>query len=123
MRDVEKAIDTAVGRRLFDNLHVRYMTNGRVDQVELPQTERAIENIKTLSFFFVLDDIVPALNKLRSCFPAIGDMQVLNAARVEDEMDIADSEVRRLLLKYTKHDRDLYDFARSYSSEHHLRAA
>ena len=85
---IAELIDTATGRKLFDNLQVRYLMSGQADDVGPAHVEAALKNIRRMSFVFPLAEVDRALAMLRQQFPKIGALQRLNEARIRDEFEL-----------------------------------
>ena len=114
---IERLIDSRLGRQLFDNLHVRYMTNARMDRVDESHLHNALENVLKLSYVFVLENLEVALGELRGRIPAITSIGFENAARSSETVDLADSEIGRFYRELTCYDQKLHDAVRSKSRQ------
>lgn len=115
---VGRLIDSRVGRQLFDNLHVRYMTNARMDRVDESHLHNALENVLKLSFVFVLEDMEAALGLLRHHIPHITSIGFENAARSSETVDLTDSEIGRFFRERTCYDQKLHDAVWSRSRQY-----
>jgi hypothetical protein len=51
-------------------------------------------------------------------FPDLKEMKLVNAARVNDEVDLRDPNLIELIRKYTLYDQMLYDAARRQALKH-----
>ncbi len=109
---VERLIDSPIGRQLFDNLHVRYMTNARMDKVDETHLDRAIENIEKLSFIFVLEDIERALGQIRQHIPGLGSMGFQNTARINETVDFKLNTIPEIYRDLTRFDQQIYNVVR-----------
>ena len=114
---VERLIDSPTGRQLFDNLHVRYMTNARMDRVDESHLRGALGNVRKLSFVFVLEDMEIALGQLRRHIPQLTSIGIENAARISETVELADHEIARFYRELTCFDKKLYDAVRSRSRQ------
>lgn len=114
---IERLIDLPIGRQLFDNLHVRYMTNAQMDRVDEPHLRRAFENVGKLSFVFVLEDMERALADLRLRIPRIGSIGFENAARINETVELSDRRLHGFFRDLTYYDQRLYDEVRSRSRQ------
>lgn len=117
---VARLIDCPSGRRLFDNLHIRYLTHGGMDRVNNQHLQSAVNNVKAFDFMFALADIDDALKVLRQHIPNLAKLKTVNVAPINESSDLADGTLLRFLEKRTSYDRTFYEIARSYSLENHL---
>lgn len=114
---IERLIDSHMGRQLFDNLHVRYMTDARMERVDESHLERALENVQKLSFVFALEDMDLALGQLRQRFPELTGIGLENTARISETVDLSDENIHKFYHDLICYDRQLYDAARSKSRQ------
>ena len=114
---VASLIDSPLGRQLFDNLHVRYATNARMDRVDECHVESALDNLGTLSFVFALEDSEAALGELRRRIPQIACLGLENTARSSETVNLSDPRINRFYRALTCHDQKLYDAMRSRSPQ------
>lgn len=114
---VERLIDSLTGRQLFDNLHVRYMTNARMDRVDESHLRSALDNVERLSFVFVLEDMEVALGQLRRHIPQLTSIGVENIARITETVELADGKLNRFYRGVITYDQTLYDTVRSRSRQ------
>jgi hypothetical protein len=102
-------IDCDAGHRLFDNLHVRYLTGMRSRRVDQAQADLARQNLASFNLAFTLDQLAPAKLHLRRRFPRLSrKVAVVNAAAISERLDPTDPRVAALVEAYTRFDRQLY---------------
>ncbi|MCA0048028.1 sulfotransferase family protein [Mesorhizobium sp. B283B1A] len=116
-------LDRPLGLMLFDNLQVRYLSDPFVPRIGPVQRTKAENNIKKFDLLFTLDDMEKALENLANKFPGIGDINLYNSAKIEDEVDLGNVEIFEFYHRRTAFDRDLYSAAREFSLKFHLSAA
>lgn len=114
---VERLIDSPTGRQLFDNLHVRYMTNARMDRVDESHLRAALDNVGKLSFVFVVKDMDVALGQLRRHIPQLTSIGIENTARISETVEVADGKIHQFYRSVITHDQTLYQAVRARSSQ------
>lgn len=114
---VERLIDSPTGRQLFDNLHVRYMTNARMDRVDESHLHGALHNVGKLNFVFVLEDMEVAHGQLRRRIPQLTSIGIENTARISETVELADGKIHQFYRSFITYDQTLYDAVRSNSRQ------
>ena len=114
---VERLIDSPTGRQLFDNLHVRYMTNARMDRVDESHLRAALDNVGKLSFVFVVKDMEVALGQLRRHIPQLTSIGIENTARISETVELADGKIHQFYRSVITHDQTLYQAVRARSRQ------
>lgn len=114
---MEPILSSKTGRRLFDNLQTRYLSRASVDRVDAGQVRKAVENACLFNLAFALEDMDDAVDFLRGIFPGIGVIEKINEARLDENIDLANDNLRDFYQKYIEHDVALYKIIQKYSKE------
>jgi hypothetical protein len=108
---VGSIIDCEIGRRLFDNLHVQYLTKAMDRPVDKRHLQDAIVNLYSFDLVLTLERLNQLRWFLKMYFPDLRDITVTNVAPVNDQLDRHDPAVIDLIQKYTLYDQTLYNAA------------
>lgn len=117
LRDI---VSTDIGRRLFDNLQTRYLSDPQVDFVDQLGADSAFESISDFDFVFTIEKYYDFLSHLKSIFPEMSTFDLFNESPLDELVDFKDSEVEDFYRSYTRYDELLYDFVSRYASEQFL---
>lgn len=109
---IAELVDTEEGRRLFDNLQTRYMTDGQMELVDSSHLSSAISNSRKLDLAFALEDIKEGLSIIRKNVPDLGEIERVNKAVIKDCFDLSSAKTRFFIEQCTAHDRQLYNNVR-----------
>ena len=113
--DLEKVLERPLGYQLFDNLQVRYLTSAKVSKITSAEAELACENITSFSFYFVMEDLPAAMERLQVRFPGVCELERVNSSMIDESIVPENNKVMDYLLEKTKFDQVLFDRARESS--------
>ncbi len=115
VNDLEKVLESPLGHQLFDNLHVRYLTSAKVAKVGPSEAELACDHISMFDFFFVMDDLPAAIDRLKGRFSDVCELETVNPSMIDEHVQPENTQVMEYLLEKTKFDQVLFDMAKEDS--------